>query len=332
MQGYIAFNYEEFAGSDSKMHARMYGKVTPKERVKNYRPYCDLKEAIASFYKLELDYSMRKREFWMGRHEDYYVRQVVEKSLTVLRFTIAAAVGEARHFRTQARTYSGLPYDIQRKTRGYVKEHNKAKQYIALLMGGVGFHNSPASRVIVYRSYVDEANWLRYLTASWHIYNNVRWSGSFGGKKWAKGCEHAIRLYRALCGGSFSEIAIRFDTLINHFHNGGLLLNKFDCGPTLSLEGLLNRKQKGDFERIDIMLNTIPCDIWKCGGCDHLLRCKPTNKRGGFNGKGKKQEEKEVSQQAWWVATDISAPNAETNEVEEDGCGDPSCSQCYPQG
>ena len=318
MQEHVVFDSEKYHKNDNLMYIEVYGKLTQTAKVRNYRPFCDLKQAIASFYQLELESFERMKNYQMGSYEEYYIKEIIRKSLTVLRFTIAAVVGEARHFRGQTKSYLATRAD-----------YAKAKQYIALLMGGVGFSNTPSSRTVVYRSYVDESNWLKYLTATWHIYNNVTWSGSFGGKKWAKGCEHAIRLYRALCGGNFSDIAICFDTLINHLHNGGLLLNKFDCNGAMSLESLLSSKQKGDFEEIDIMLREIPCNTWVCGGCDRVIRCKPINKRGGFNnGKETKQEE------AWWVSTNSNKTDGtqSSEEEEEQGCGDPECSQCYPNG
>jgi hypothetical protein len=262
---------------------------------------------------------MRKRQFWTDCHEEYYLKEVVEKSLTVLRFTIAAAVGEVRHFAGHARAGGGTSY----WTPDYAKRYKKAKQYMTLLLGGMGYKQRPSGRSIVYRAYVDESNWLRYLVAARYLFGSVRWGSSFGGQKWAKGCEHAIRLYRSLCGGTFSDIAICFDTLINHFHNGGLLLNKFDCSQVMSLTSLLDEKQKGEFERIDEMLDIVPCSSWKRGGCNALVRCKPLQ-NGGNNGKKKVQRE-------FFLEDDVLSTQEEEYEEMEEKCGDPYCQICYPE-
>lgn len=323
--GYIKFHCIP-CYDDSREHRKLYGVVNPEEIKKNYYPFCYLKEAIASFYLLELERFERKKRFWTDKYDDYYTKEVTRKALIVLRFTIAAAVGEARHFKNRGKMSTvGIS---KTEKREYERNFKQAKQYLALLMGGFGYSQIPMSRTIIYRSYVPESSWLTYLFATYFIFNKVRWTAGFGGKKWGKGCEHALRLYKSLCGGSFSDIAICFDTLINHFHNGGLLLNKFDCFKVMSLHSLLDEKQKGDFTKISGLLRNSPCGRW-ADNCSYVLRCQPIKQSGGINGKKKKQKEG----QGWWISSEDSEFVGEKSEEEkEDGCGDPECPICYPEG
>lgn len=316
-KNYVPFVSLDFYYNCFDAHRGVYGSFSTK-RIEAYVPYCLLKHSIVDFYNLELEYFNRKTKglFWNEAYEEHYRKRLVALGLIVVRFTVAAAVGEARHF-TESRCgcANGSDYDFEQQGFGskvkYAKNLEQAKAYKRLIMGGLGYSKIPAARDVIYRSFVPEYAFLKYLVATRFIFHNLIWGSSFGGKKWGDGCDHAIRLYRAICTGTFSQIAICFDTLINHFHNGGLLLNKFSCMQCNSIDWVLNAKRKGWMKKLNEHFADKPCERWG-KTCHRALRVKPI---GGNNGKkrsvaihvkGKETKEKEKSGKAGFVPVSVS--------------------------
>ena len=269
---------------DDTMHRGVYGEFNSESCKRDYIPYCTLKSAIGQFYYLELNRFLEKQKMvFTQAKEDVYRKKVTDLSLTVLRFTVAATLGESRHFGRHALAPHSSYIDVKR-FKGYKEKYKRASQYMKTMLGGVGFYGAPSSRDIIYRAFVPEYLWLRYLTNLRSIYYDVDWASGMGGSKWGAGCVQGLRLYKAVSGGTFEDMAIQFDTLVNHFHNGGLLLNKFACGNCLSLKSLLDLKQQGRMLQVQKCIETTPCDRWNEGDCDHALRTRPIN-NGGNNGK-----------------------------------------------
>ena len=187
--------------------------------ITGYVPFCNLKQNILWFYQAELNHFKRKTKngkdtFWHDSYEDYFYREIVEYSLVVLRFTIAAMLGESRHF--WRHTYDPLHCENVLKTHyagcgckscnyGRLYEEQgldrskalyvNAENYVYHLMGDKRYQDEPVrNRTFIYKSFVPEYLWLRYLVVLRYIFKDALWDGSYGGKKWAKGCEYAIKL------------------------------------------------------------------------------------------------------------------------------------------
>lgn len=304
-----------YSNCDDVMRERVYG-VFDKVSPVGYRPYCSLKKAIVGFYVLELDYSMRKMKpgsFWTDRHENYYRSELIPLALNLIRFTLAACVGEARHGVTYIHKLhkNGEHFWNAQKIfcgdkKAYAEKYKRAMEFLRFMFGGMGYDRVPEERVTVYMSYIPEGAWLRYMAAARHVFHEVWWGGgAVGGAKWGNAVDHAIRLYRAVCVGSFSDIAISFDTLINHFHNCGLLLDKFDCSFCSSIQDVLSLKQQGEVGSLEQEFEMKPCLRWG-EYCYRVLRDSPI---GGSNGQEKmaiQDKAGEEKEGTGWVVFDKS--------------------------
>lgn len=254
------------------------------EAAKDGIPYCSLKRVIGQFYFLELERFRETQDKVLSHsREKYYLNQVVDLSLVVLRFTVAATLGESRHFVKHVKEPSSYLAD------GRYQKYKKGVSYMKMLIGGVGFTEVPSGRDTIYRAFIPESSWLRYLAGLSYVFNGLPWSEGMGGLKWGKGCDQAIRLYRALSGGMFKDIAIQFDTLVNHFHNGGLLLNKFYCEECITIQNVLDLKHEGRMLPIQKLINTTPCARWNEGTCNNGLRTRSILQGGNYG--AKKEEE-----------------------------------------
>lgn len=112
------------------------------------------------------------------------------------------------------------------------------------------------------------------------IFGADRWSGSFGGKKWQQGVELAMKVYKAVCLANRSSIVIWLDTLINHCHNGGLMLNKFNCGGMCSyfnIKKLLDTKYEGDMNCLTQADGYDHCKQYKNNTCNQFILLAPTD-------------------------------------------------------
>lgn len=287
--GFVKVSLSE-SHAEHWMYQEAYGPYDAKVAESTCIPYCALKKVIGQFYFLEYNrFVEQQKSIFTQAKEDYYLKEVIDLSLTLLRFTIATGLGEARHYVNSIHSLNSGYYSNRHPGYGRRRaDYYKVKGYMKLLMGGVGFTSIPHTRDIVYRTFVPESQWLRYLTALRSVFLDVPWSRGMGGPKWGKGCEQALRLYKALSGGMFKDVAIEFDTLVNHFHNGGLLLNKFYCEQCISIENLLECKQKGLMIPVQKLINTTPCHAWG-KSCARGIRVKPIS-LGGNNGKEEKKE------------------------------------------
>ncbi len=210
-----------------------------KKREYPYLPYCSCSKSIAKFYLLELDYSQRKHSsnFWNGQHEEFYLREVITEAMTILRFVISAGVGEARHGYRQ-----GYPEDYYDDSI----ERTLARKFTKQIFTQLGWDFVPCDRRAVYHTYIPEEIFWRMFKLLRDFYS-LNWQCSYGGEPWEIGINLAMKTYKAVCLGNFSKICIWLDTLINHCHNGGILLNKFNCD-YYTIKILLYEKQQGNLE------------------------------------------------------------------------------------
>ena len=82
-----------------------------------------------------------------------------------------------------------------------------------------------------------------------------------------------------MCYEDRSNVIIAFDTLINHCHNNGVMLNKFDCVPII--RALLNHKQLGMVKELKRYLD-YPCRHWEKGTCYRFIGSSPLKITEGF--------------------------------------------------
>lgn len=234
-------------------------------------PYCECSKSIARFYLLELTHSQRKNSgnFWNGRHEAYYLREVTSEAVNILRFVLSAGIGEARHGHHHAYPENCGEYNINKRL---------SKKFLEQIFVQIGWRGIPRHRESVYKTYIPEdIFWGMFKLV--HDFYSLDWENSYGGEAWRKGIELAMKTYKAVCLGDFPKICIWLDTLINHCHNGGVLLNKFNCLGYM-IQDLLNNKQEGNIgylEKIIIGKSTPSTYLrsQKCIQCPNLIPLAP---------------------------------------------------------
>lgn len=240
-----------------------------------YAPFCLLHGTLVEFYKLELERHQRKlaSSVWTDSYDMYYRKKLLNCAMVVMRFTMSALVGEARHAPEQ------VIWGSSKSDRG---KEVRVKKYVLNIMGSLGCTSVPKDRSVVFKCFIAEKKWMRWLFMLRHVFNDVHWGSNFGGKKWANGCSAAIRLYRSLCMDESSEkITIYLDTLIHTLHNGGFLLNKFDCprGCVPKIKVLLDEKTDGGLGSTwDNIYNVYSCHDWKQNICYGRIRVLPVRR------------------------------------------------------
>lgn len=204
--------------------------------------FCHCSKSIVKFYLLELNYSQRKQsgKFWNGQHEKYYLKELINETMTILRFVMCAGIGEARHGYRQ-----GYPEDCYENHTERKLALKFTKQIFTLL----GWNFIPCERNSIYYTYVPEKMFWRMFKLMRDFYS-LNWQHAYGGEAWRIGIELAMKTYKAVCLGDFPKICIWLDTLINHCHNGGFLLNKFNCN-FYQIDALLDYKQDGNLNYLE---------------------------------------------------------------------------------
>jgi hypothetical protein len=212
-----------------------------------HRLHCDCSTAICNFYLIELEYSQRKfnGRVWTDRHEEYYKKRITREALTILRFVLHASLGEARHALELADTDG---YGDSRYGETQVKK--TAYKLLRQLFRAIGIYHVPSDRNYVYANYIPEKLWWRLFKTSKDLFGFGTWVNGYGGVAWEKAIDLAMKAYKAVCLDKMDKTIIWIDTLINHCHNGGFLLNKFDCGD-YNIKLILDRKSGGDIEFLE---------------------------------------------------------------------------------
>lgn len=232
--------------------------------------YCHCSKSIAKFYLLELEYSQRKQNgnFWNGQHEKFYLKELIDETMTILRFVMSAGIGEARHgYRMAFDEYCPI-HSIERKL---------ARKFTKQIFTQIGWDFIPSDRNSAYYTYVPEEVFWRMFKLM-HDFYSLNWQHAYGGEAWRVGIELAMKTYKAVCLGDFPKICIWLDTLINHCHNGGVLLNKFNCNYYV-IKILLDRKQQGDLNYLQKAIhggdNGIGFSGFKCDTCKRKVPLAP---------------------------------------------------------
>lgn len=236
------FSHAHHEYTEEKKRRKLRKKVTPNLR------FCDCSKSIARFYLLELEYSQRKHRkggFWNGQHEAYYLKEITRESMDIMRFVISASVGEARH-------------GLYHSTKNCEKNSDAKKisfKILEQIFGKLGWEYTPCRRNSIYLTYIPERLFWKMLYLNHDLYSIRTWQWDFGGEPWRKGIALALKAYKAICLGDLPKIVIWIDTLINHYHNGGVLLNKFDCGIHYCTERLLRHKADGEIHYLRNVVN-----------------------------------------------------------------------------
>lgn len=257
--------------------------------------HCDCCRSIAKFYLLELEYAKRRQpvvitkegqkdkvkfteiietpRFWNDAYENYYTREFSEVAAIILRFTLCAALGEARH------TIHSVSWDESEEKTKEIKKETYDK--LRVMFGSLGWKHIPSERNSVYRVYTPERLWWKLFAYTKDIFGVDNWSSAFGGVAWKQGVELAMKAYKAICLAERANIVIWLDTLINHCHNGGLMLNKFNCGGAgcsyFSIKTLLDTKHTGDLNCLTEVESNTGCECYVEGTCNSFVLLAPTD-------------------------------------------------------
>ena len=208
--------------------------------------FCDCAKSIAKFYLLELEYSRRKNNgnFWNGQHEAYYLKEISTEAMNILRFVLSAGIGETRHGFRHGFPEGASPHDVN-----YIL----AMKFLRQIFVQVGWKYVPRDRESIYHSYIPERIFWKMFRLTRDFYS-LKWDYSYGGEPWRQGIVLAMKTYKAICLGDFPKICIWLDTLINHCHNGGVLLNKFNCYD-FQIQKILDEKQDGNINLLECIIS-----------------------------------------------------------------------------
>jgi hypothetical protein len=210
-------------------------------------PYCWLWKAIAEFYQTEELKACRRVEYFGNPpFDDYYYDRVIADCVElILLFGLSAVVGEARHFSRRAWSLSDLRH-IDNADE-LIKAQEVARRAFSALKRLLGFgeFNSHTTRVEVYRRAIPYNYWPSVIVLCKKVYNGRWQGGGFGGKSWYKVVEALQKVMYSWALGSYKQMVIQTDQLVNLCHNHGLMLNKFNCGG-YQVEKVLMAKKDGD--------------------------------------------------------------------------------------
>jgi len=219
--------------------------------------HCDLAKTICKFY-LDEELKAMRMLMYLGNYpysEERYISSIADSVETILKFSLSAMIGEARHFHNRVpEEHYKVPSRLEERHRLSFEYYGFLSQLLAKFSqkGYFGGLNC-TSRSTIYSWAIPYNFWLPILYCCEKIFNGL-WGGihhtpdtplGYGGEKWRKATVFAIDLARAWGAMKPKRMVIAADTLINQCHNNGMLLNKFDCGSYL-IKDILSSKKIGD--------------------------------------------------------------------------------------
>ena len=89
-----------------------------------------------------------------------------------------------------------------------------------------------------------------------------------------------MKVYKSICLGERVGIVVWLDTLINHCHNGGLMLNKFNCGGEniwFNIKRLLDDKKMGCMKGLKSADSFKGCLQYEELSCRKFILLAPTD-------------------------------------------------------
>lgn len=233
------------------------------------RRFCDVHSAIAQFYITEVD-AHRKRTsgaFIHPKWEENIFKEQSRTAWTILSFTVSACLGEARHAYRPCgsfRVANGDESDYRWKAIYEII-------YRALAVKPTNDLGSHGYRALLFKVSMPMHLWLKTLEALVYIFGGLLWKeGGFGGERWAEICRAGIGCYKATLGDDLTELTLKTDRLVNLCHNGGIFLNKFECGNIGACPSKLNPDSHiiSGVERVNI--ETVLA--WHSNGPENMLR------------------------------------------------------------
>ena len=221
---------------------------------------CLLRMTVASFYLEELKYFKRKlANGWSRRTHSYFYKTFHDYGMTIVRFCIAALLGELRYLwqkndGVDCETCEEEECMGCHEEEGYYIDWGGAQHYRykaeAKLGCEIDLNSEPGStlrnRETIYRQAIPEEIYCEVLEVCSEIFRAPIWERNIGGLQWAYCADDTLKLYHALCGLDTSMIIYRTDRVINRVHNNGLFLNKFDCNQQATLEATLTAHSIGN--------------------------------------------------------------------------------------
>jgi hypothetical protein len=228
-------------------------------------PFCTLHKTIARFYLREALMAYRMKNLYPPGFlplavSERYAKDVAEDVEYLLRFGLAACLGEVRHFGCECWVRFDSPFFVRAEKIKVCWEVLKER------LGGVSGQSVRAfqgsQREAVYAAWIPVSFWVSILRFLYRAFNPVFWGkpggskGDFGGEKWRDAVAELSRLYAAWLRYDVSEMVVHFDTFIDLAHNHGRILDKFDCGG-LYLTYLLDAKKRGELVSVRGVLNRV---------------------------------------------------------------------------
>lgn len=200
--------------------------LIPKNRIASPGiPYCVLRKTIAEFYVDELRYMLKKyKTTSTERLDKYWKRRFIEHGLVIVRFGLAACLGESRYiFRVENEYLS--------KDKRIVLRERKIRLRSLLNQTLKYKFCKESKREDIYQLEVPEGIWVEILHLVERLFRSGIWQGeaSVGGESWGKIAEYVSKVYKAIVTGTIKEIIYWIDRTVNLEHNNGKAFNKFDC-------------------------------------------------------------------------------------------------------
>lgn len=260
---------------NSKNAVYWYGRgmkesTNPLGSVTNREYFCNLHKAIARFYLNEM-LRVEKEQQYSGilpySYRKHFHSEVSACSVTLLKFFLSAAVGEARHFKRVCLTKPYLNgYDSIEEPDKYHKlvkcndliigSTMAYRRLVRVIGTGILQHKNDRNSVYGYAFPMDIWDFL--LENLVELYKG-KWNSSYGGEKWKIGVVFAKELFNAYLKADFTEMVLAFDRLINHNHNCGLMFDKFDCGTGLLANLLQIKAEPGNKAFLRSLLGCVNC-------------------------------------------------------------------------
>jgi len=234
-------------------------------------PFCALSKDLADFYLSELKYRDVVNK-WGGvklvpeRYHDFWLHEFLEKAEVILKFGISASLGEARHFGSEEKCFGdedkveGRTWDdfdrLQRMRDDLYSKLKLGFEYYGSRSGIYGLSLPSHS----YEAFV--------LNVTDEVFASPWWDSGYGGMAWCNGVRLLKKVKYYMEKRELSNLIMWTDTFINHCHNGGKFLDKFSCGASFNICGVLDAKHKGELTFLRFVSEASTCGN---GACSHRI-------------------------------------------------------------
>lgn len=235
-------------------------------------PFCELSKTLADFYLSELKYCDAKRR-WGGVEllpescSNFWLHRFLEKAEVVLKFGISASLGEVRHFGMEGMCHCG---EGEGRTWDDFHRLEDMRDYLfSLLNLSYQYYNNRSGiynlslPIEVDKTPTQDIEKFVLDTVE-EIFASLWWDAGYGGVSWCAGVRLLKKIKYYMEKRELSNLILLMDTFINHCHNGGKFLDKFSCGSTYNIYGLLDAKYKGELTFLRFMVGADTCGNDSC--------------------------------------------------------------------